>query len=41
MTRRGQAAEVRGYFFHVTHDKNNNKWHVKEVRDTEYESYNF
>ncbi len=40
MTRKGQATEAKGYFFHVTHDKNNNKWHVKEVRDTEYETYN-
>lgn len=40
MTRKGQAAEAKGYFFHVTHDKNSNKWHVKEVRDTEYETYN-
>jgi len=40
MARRGQAAEAGGgHFFHVTHDKDKNKWHVKEVRDTKYKTY--
>ncbi|ROT47519.1 DUF2188 domain-containing protein [Candidatus Cardinium hertigii] len=39
MTGRGQSPEAKGHFFHVTHNKEANKWHVKEVKATDYESY--
>jgi len=31
--------ERKGHFFHVTHDKNDSQWHVKEVKGTD--QYNF
>jgi hypothetical protein len=40
MTARGQSPEARGHFFHVTHNKTDNKWHVKEVKATDYHTYN-
>lgn len=39
MTGRGQSPEAKGQFFHVTHNKNENKWHVKEVKAQDYETY--
>ena len=29
----------KGHFFHVTHDKNDNNWHVKEVKSNEMTTY--
>lgn len=39
MTGRGQSTEARGHFFHVTHNRSDNKWHVKEVKADSYETY--
>lgn len=39
MTGRGQSPEARGHFFHVTHNKQENKWHVKEVKAKAYDTY--
>ena len=29
------SKERKGHFFHVTHDKTGNKWHVKEVKGSD------
>lgn len=39
MTARGQSPEARGKFFHVTYNKGENKWHVKEVKAEKYSTY--
>ena len=36
MVTKGRATASRGHFFHVTHSKNDNKWHVKEVKGQNY-----
>jgi hypothetical protein len=30
----------KGHFFHVTHDKQDNQWHVKEVKGDEVRTFN-
>jgi hypothetical protein len=40
MTEREQSSEARGFFFHVTPNKSDNTWHVKEVKAQDYETYN-
>ena len=32
--------ERKGHFFHVTHDNENNQWHVKEVKGDEVKTFN-
>ncbi|MDD9139503.1 MAG: DUF2188 domain-containing protein [Candidatus Cardinium sp.] len=39
MVVRGQSPEAKGHFFHVTHNKADNKWHVKEVKAKDYDTY--
>jgi hypothetical protein len=39
MTARRQSPEAAGHFFHVTHNKTEDKWHVKEVRSPDYDTY--
>lgn len=39
MVTKGRATDSRGHFFHVTHSKNDNKWHVKEVKGQNYETF--
>ncbi len=39
MTGRGQSPESRGHFFHVTHNKGDNKWYVKEVKAASHDTY--
>jgi len=31
--------ERKGHFFHVTHDKTSDQWHVKEVKGSDVSTY--
>ena len=39
MTEKGQSPAAKGHFFHVTHNKTDNTWHVKEVKGKDYTTY--